>query len=440
MSMNNSPSWFYRIVKAYFRFASDGIFYSRRYTVGADNIPPDGTPVLVAMNHQNAFNDALCLLFAKDDRKMHFIARADAFNINPLFTAFLNWAGVLPAFRLQYQGEEALANNGETFRKTEQNLLDGRTVLIFPEAGHQDKHWLGTFSYGYTRLAFEAAEQGNFQKEIFILPAANHYSAYTGLREQTMVQFGTPVSLQPYYELYKTHPRTAQREVNRQVREQIHSMMLDIRDLEHYADIDFLRQSGFGRAFAQSLDKDPEILPQKLEADQILVERLAARETDYSAVAAYRQALEAGKFQDEQLAEPAGWPITLLRCAVLVVLLPLAIVALWPSIPAWYIPKSFSDKMKDVMLQSTFQLAVNTLVFMPLAMIVTAIVSGLLLGWTFGIAHALSLPFLCIFEWHYSRLLKRSWADLRLTRSRAQALRALRKQAFEPLNSIIDNE
>ena len=440
MSTTTQTTWFYRAVKAYFRFACDVIFYRRRYIIDADHIPPEGTPVLVAMNHQNAFNDVLCLLFAKDDRKMRFISRADAFEIHPAFTAFLNWAGVLPAFRLQYQGEEALANNGATFKKTEQNLLDGHTVLIFPEAGHQDKHWLGTFSYGYTRLAFEAAEQSGFEKEIFILPAANHYSAYTGMRQQTMVQFGTPISLKPFYEQYRTLPRTAQREVNRQVREQIHSLMLDIRDLEHYDDIDFLRESGFGRSFARSLGKDPDILPEKLKADQELVERLAAMEPDYSPVTAYRLALRDGRFEDKQLEEPASWWKTVLRCILLLVLLPLAILAAWPSIPAWYIPKIFSDRMHDVMLQSTFHLAVNTLLFIPLAMIITLVVTGLAAGWVLGVVHTLLLPFFCIFEWHYSRLLKRTVADIRLTRSRANILAELRRQAFSPFKNLIDHE
>lgn len=431
----------YRLTKAYFRFSTDGIFYRRRYTVDAHKIPAEGTPVLVAMNHQNAFCDALCLLYAKDDRKMHFIARADAFNIHPLFTAFLNWAGVLPAFRLQYQGEEALADNQATFKMSEQNLLNGHTVLIFPEAGHQDKHWLGTFSYGYTRMAFEAAELGNFEKEVFILPAANHYSSYTGMREDTLVRFGTPVSLKPYYELYQTKPRTAQREVNRLVREQIAAMMLNIEDLAHYADIDLIRNSGVGVAFARSLGKDPAILPQKLEADQELVRRLAATTPDFEAVARYRKALETGKFCDAQVVRPAGIASIVVRCLALVLLLPLALLAAWPAIPAWYLPKYFSDKMKDVMLQSTFHVAVNTLVLLPMAALITFIVTGLCAGWLWGLVHALALPFLCIFEWYYAQLLKNTVSDIRFRNLAARShLLSLRQQAFEPLEEKLYHE
>lgn len=429
----------YRLTKAYFRFASDGIFYRKRYIEDAGHIPPEGTPVLVAMNHQNTFHDILGVLFAKYDRKMHFIARADAFDIHPLFRKFLFWAGVLPAFRLQHQGEEALSNNHETFRITEQNLLDGHTVLIFPEAGHQDKHWLGFFSLGYLRMAFEAAESANFEKEIFILPAANHYSNYTGLREQTWIRFGTPISLQPWYSRYKDKPRTCQREVNQLVREQIQAMMLDIQDLDHYREIDFIRTSNFGKDFARSMGKNPDVLPEKLEADKELVKCLAASEPDYSAVQTFREALEKARFDDAQLVSRPSWAQTLLRVLLLILTLPFAIFCLWPALPNWGIPQYVNDRFKDNdgMFLTTFQLAINTLVLIPLEFVLTWIFTGLAAGWVIGLLHALSLPFLCIFEWYYVKLLRQTVRDIRFLNADTTKLQELRQQAFNPLTKIL---
>lgn len=432
----------YRLTKAYFRFASDGIFYRRRYIVDAGHIPPEGTPVLVAMNHQNTFHDILGVLFARYDRKMHFIARADAFEIHPLFRKFLLWAGVLPAYRLQYQGEEALSNNYETFRLTEQNLLDGHTVLIFPEAGHQTKRWLGTFSLGYLRMAFEAAASSGFEKEIFILPAANHYSNYRGLREQTWIRFGTPISLKPWYERYKDKPRTCQREVNQLVREQIQSMMLDIRDLDHYKEIDFIRTSTFGNDFARSLGKNPDVLPEKLEADKELVSRLAAGEPDYAAVEAYRTALEEARFDDAQLVTRPSWAKTILSVLLLILTLPFALFCLWPALPNWFVPQYVNDHLKDDdgMYLTSFQIAINALILIPLEFILTWIFTGLAAGWLIGLLHALSLPFLCIFEWYYVKLLKQTVRDTRFRHADTSRLQELRQQAFNPLKTFLDNE
>lgn len=413
----------YQLGKLYFRIAINGIFYRRYYCLGKENIPAEGTPVLVAMNHQNCLNDALGVFFAKNDRKFHFIARADAFDIHPLLTRFMQYAGVLPAYRLDYQGEEALADNNKTFEEAEQCLLDGHTVLIFPEAGHQDKHWLGTFSYGYTRLAFQAAEKCGFQREIFILPAANHYSAYTGLRNRMLVRFGTPVSLQPYYELYKEKPRTAQREVNRLVRAQIEAMMLDIQNLDHYADIDF----------ARTLLPRPNRLPEQLEADQALVHRLEG--FDFTAVGAYRQALENDRLQDSQFTDRPNWGFVVADMLLLLLLLPLAILALWPSLLCWYLPKYFSDRLGDVMLQSSFHVGLNVLVLLPLSFLLTWLITGLCAGCWIGLAHALLIGPLCIFEWYYAKLLRDVWRDIRFLRKDTAPLAALRAQALSSLKT-----
>ena len=205
------PGCMYHMFKAYVRFLHDKIYYKETYVVNPEAVPAEGVPCLIASNHQNCMNDPLGLVTSFHDRKLHVITRADVFMVSPVADKFLRAIGLLPAFRLDYEGEGALGKNAETFRASEQALIDGKTLLMYPEAGHQDKRWLGTFSFGYTKMAFEAAELGNFEKEVFILPACNHYSHYFGMRNRMLVKFGTPISLQPYYELYKTKPRTAQR-------------------------------------------------------------------------------------------------------------------------------------------------------------------------------------------------------------------------------------
>lgn len=412
----------------------NGLYYQRYYCLDAGNIPPEGTPVLIAMNHHCGLNDALGVLFAMNDRKVHFIARADAFDIHPLLKKFMLWVGILPAFRMMYQGEAALSKNDETFALTEQRLLDGHTVLIFPEVRHLLVSYMRPFSYGYTKMAFQAAEKGEFKKEIFILPGCNHYSAYGGFRNQIMVRFGTPVSLQPYYELYKSKPRTAQREVNKLVREQVSALMLDIKDQEQYADIEFARKSAFCDDFARSLGLDPEQLPQKLEAEKRLCACLEGQ--DLHTVKAYREALEAAHLEDRQLASPPSPGMLLLNILVLLATLPVAVLAVWPALPAWFIPLHFTKKVGDPALEGSFTLGIDVLVLMPLAAIITFVCTGLLGGWTLGLIHTLAIPFLCIFEWHYARLLKNTAADFRFLRSDTKTLREQYRQALSTLKNL----
>ena len=424
----------YEMLRLWGRFLIDGIYYRKNLRIGKERVPADGTPLLVVSNHQNCLNDAFLVQTLMADRKLHFIARADAFTISPVLRRILVWSGVLPAFRMKYEGIDALENNEQTFRLSEQRLLQGRSLLIFPEAGHQDKHWLGRFSLGYVRLAFEAAAAGAYKKDIRILPVCNHYSSYFGMRNDALVRVGTPISLQPYYEEYQSRPRTVQREINRQVREQIEAMMLNISDLEHYDDIDFLRTSSFGEDFARRLGKDPARLPEKLEADRELVRRLSSLEEEaFTAVHAYRDALREAKVPDRQLAAPPSWLRLIGRLLLLLVTLPLAVVSLWPALPAWYIPRHFSRRSPDPMLEGTFLLAFNVLLIQPLAMLLTFAVTGLLLGWGIGLVHALLLPFLCIVAWDWFTLARRSRADFRfayLSPRARKRLERLRSTAF----------
>ena len=422
----------YRLVKGYFRYIINGLYYRKFYSIDADHIPEEGHPVLIVSNHQFCLNDALGVLLAVNDRKMHFIARANAFDIHPLFAKFMLWAGVLPAFRMMHEGEDALDNNKGTFQLTEQNLLAGRSILLYPEAGHQTRRWLGTFAYGYTRMAFEAAEKSNFEQEIFILPSCNHYSHYFGMRNDMLIRFGTPISIKPWYEMYKTKPRTAWREVNRLVREQIRSMMLDIQDLENYDEIDFLRQSQFGKDFARSLGKNPDVLPEKLEADRELVARLASKQVSFEDVRELREAMESHGLTDREFRHHP-WPIG--KLLLLTLLLPLAIIGVWPALPTWFISEHFSNKMEDRMFQGSFLLAIFCLLMLPLSTLITLAAEWPFIG-AWALLHAALLPILCVFEWNWFQLLQKAIRELRYRRHGA-AIRPFRERVFKRIKDLI---
>ena len=194
------------------------------------------------------------------------------------------------------------------------------------------------------------------------------------------------ISLKSWYDRYKEKPRTCQREVNQLVRKQIQSMMLDIRDLDHYKEIDFIRTSVFGETFADTLGKNPEILPEKLEADKELVRRLAAVEPDYGAVETYRKALEEARFEDRQVVSSPSWVKILLNILLLLLTLPLAVFCLWPYLPNWFIPQYANDHLKDddgMFLTSLFRWSLSS--------------PGFSLVWQLGASSAWRTPFPCHF-------------------------------------------
>jgi 1-acyl-sn-glycerol-3-phosphate acyltransferase len=398
------------------RFYHDKIYYRKTYTAGAENVPAAG-PLLIVSNHQNSLNDALGLVLAVKNRKgqkVRAIARADAFDY-PVFGRIFRWIGLLPAFRLSHQGVDNLSHNTYTFGEAGEILLHDGTVIIYPEAGHQDKRWLGKFSYGYLILLFQAAAKCNFEKELFILPSCNHYSHYLGRQEDILIKFGAPVSIAPYYELYKTKPRTACRQVNELVRRQIDELMLNITDVEHYAAIDFLRNT-YGKKYAEQNGYNPAKLPEKLLADKQFTTWLdtlnasddATIQSIYKDTAALAEAIGRLRINDDNFDKRQPLRTTALAGLGFLLLAPVFAFA-WLSNIAVTIPtKLINKRIADHMLHGTIDLILGVLVTFPLTCIL-----AFSLTWIFtksflpAAIYLVCLPILSIFVPRYEKAWKR---------------------------------
>ncbi|MDR1405830.1 MAG: 1-acyl-sn-glycerol-3-phosphate acyltransferase [Prevotellaceae bacterium] len=441
----------YRLFKSYVRFYHDKLYYRKTWSVGAENVPAQG-PLLIVSDHQNSLNDALGLVMAiktRKGQKIRAITRADAFDY-PVFGTIFRWVGLLPAFRMDYQGVDSLSHNTYTFGEAGEVLLHDGTVIIYPEAGHQDKHWLGKFSYGYLVLLFQAAEKCNFEKELFVLPSCNHYSHYFGRREDILIKFGTPVSIAPYYELYKTKPRTACRRVNELVRQQITGLMLNITDVENYSAIDYLRNT-YGNKYAECNGYDPAVLPEKLLADRQFVARLdALKAVDGEAAASiYREAAavngEISRLHlcDGDFDKRPPFRKNALKGLLLLLTAPFFAFA-WLSNLLRIIPvKLINARIEDAMLHGTIDLILGLLIAFPLTCILAF---GLTLIFTKSLIisalYLVCLPILSIFVPCYAKAWKRrasAWRFRRLSRKgKLDGVAARRQQMHERLDRLFN--
>ena len=449
MIEKNKIPFLYRLLKHWVKFFHDYFYYRKVYNINLKNIPPHGTPLIVVSNHQNSLNDAMGIVLSLDVRRPRFLARADIFK-KPLIAKFMYFFGLLPIYR-QRDGVENIKNNLNIFDTVEDHIEKGYTIVIFPEAGHQDYHYLGRFYLAYTRLAFEAAKRSNFEKDIFILPCANHYNDYFKWREEFVMTYGTPISIKPFYSLYKEQPRLAQEQVNEIVKSQVESMMLHIPDLENYDAIYFILQS-YGRMFAIKNGLNPNKLPEKLRADQKLTKILLNfHEQDieksnelYALANSYKNELKELKINDEIIDKPIGMVSLTAQLILFILLLPIFLYGYLHHVIQYNIPRIIGRNLEDKLMYPSINFGISVLGTLPIFYILFFVISLWFLHPLLSIIYVLTLPLFGIFAWNYRKMFltfRKKWRFYKMLYTKKQTIEflvKLREELYEKMNKIVN--
>ena len=451
MKRNNprEHSLLIKAFRAYLQFVNSGLYFKKEHVIGLENVPVNGTPTVIVSNHQNCLNDPLCVCLQLTDRRMNFLARANVFN-NPIFNKALRAMGLLPAYRMGYEGLSHVRRNSETFEDAGKALMDGETVMLYPEGGHQDKRWLGTFKLGYLRIAFAAAEKMNFENDVMILPSCNHYSNYFHARTEMLIKFGKPISLKPYYERYQEEPRATMMEINNLVHSEIKEMMLHVEDVDHYDQIDWLRENEYGKKYAIEHGFKKNYLPSRLLSDQKLVNALQEAynehpeemEEVYKDVSTVMAGIKELNIRDWLFRHNPGIEAVIMRGLGLLLLLPLFIVSIIPTALLFIVPEIFLKKMiKDQMFVSTFRLAVSALVTIPICLFIPVVLLWIFLNFWWALGYFLAFPLMFIIAWNYMRLFMKFVGACnfaaRKNRKQVKELRKLRRSIFSRLDKLI---
>lgn len=403
--------WGARMLRRYLSFVNHPVYFRHIYTPGRERMPEDGTPVVLVSNHQNCLIDPLALVFILSDRKPRFLARASVFQ-HPILDKVIRALGALPTYRAKVDGVKGVAKNKGTLEEVAKSLSHGETVVLYPEGQHQRKRWLGAFSQAYLKMAFGAAEEAGFQREVYVMPTANHYSHYRLPREDMMILFGEPVALSPYYEEYKSDPRGVMSKVNDIVRGQIESLMLNVEDLDHYEAIDFLREGTFGRGFAAAHSLRADYLPEKLESDKLLVRSLAAAtEQDGERMERlYKESKEVARemrkmgLREWLFEKEHGMGSFALCTLFMLLLLPLFSASIGATWLVFLLPLLVNHLfVKDKQFRGSINLAVTLLVTYPLCGIVPVIVMLCNGAWLLAAGYLVGFPLMIVFASNYMR-------------------------------------
>jgi len=411
----------YFAFKAYIRYVHEMIFVRHRYIVGQENLPTKDDRYFIVSNHQNTANDPLNILFSLPfNVRMNAMARANAFEVNPKISAFLLWMGVLPAFRLGWEGEGTVEQNFQSFDKVAECVNSHFPVVIFPEAGHTQGHYLMRFTTGTVRMAFHAAKANGWQHDVKILPVAHHYADYFGLRSDFMLTMCKPISLQPYYERFQTHPNSVMRELTREIRSAVHSVMLDEGEMD-YAEVDFLRCSSMNPQHQTA-----QTLPERCKSDQQFVDRLRAN-SQYADIVSQarvlRQKEESLGIDEQTVSAKPSWMATIARLLLLIPLLPVWVFSLWPNGLCYWLPTLLLKS--DRMFTNSFRFVLTVVVLYPLFALLTLLTMGVAWGyWWQALVWILLWTPMARFGWWYYQFARRQIRGIRCL-SHSETLREI---------------
>ncbi|HET8866442.1 MAG TPA: lysophospholipid acyltransferase family protein [Gracilimonas sp.] len=217
--------WRYTVVGNGLRF-----FYKKRKVVGRENLPKD-KPILYVPNHQNSFMDALHVATTTKPT-IYFLTRAQAFK--PDIVGKYLWSiNMMPVYRVR-DGFSSVQKNNEIFDKCIRYLKNGDTILVFAEANHNLKRRIRSLSKGFTRIAFGAEEEYNWNLDLQIIPVGVNYSEHQTGGNTVQVNYGKAIPVSKYRELYESDEKTGVDNMKQDVSDAMKQLVFHVEDLEEY--------------------------------------------------------------------------------------------------------------------------------------------------------------------------------------------------------------
>jgi 1-acyl-sn-glycerol-3-phosphate acyltransferase len=182
------------------------LFFKSVEVRGLDKVPVN-KPVIFAVNHQNAFLDAILVgIYVK--RPVYFLTRSDLFQGKWVLKIF-NALNLVPIFRQKDGDKYFKEKNEETFKYCIEQLEKGKPVLIFPEGKSEPLHHLFKLKKGVARLAMEAEAKHNFNLRLHIVPVSINYMNHFLPGKNVFVEYLDPIIVSKYKNIFSESPYKA---------------------------------------------------------------------------------------------------------------------------------------------------------------------------------------------------------------------------------------
>ncbi len=439
----DKKSYPYLFLKQVVAFWHNRVFYKRIVILNQEKIPQNAHLIFTG-NHQNALMDALVFLNGFKGRLV-FLSRSDIFR-NPIIASILYFLRMLPIFRIK-DGYSEVKKNDMIFQKTIDVIKNKIGLVIMAEGNHGEQHRLRDLKKGFARIAFQTEEANDFQLDMKVIPVGIDYSNYQNFRTELLINFGNPIPVSDYYEVYKESPAIAINQMKEQLSKSLIPLMVHIKSEKHYELYNQLREI-YKHEMAKKMGFPSSNQPYKLQTDQELIRQLEVFEEknpeqmdDFQAqVLRYQNNIQNEKLSYAMVRNKVGSSGLLFTESLLFVLASPLFILGWLLN---YIPFGLSIyiglKMKDPQFKSSVKFVISMLVWPLFHLIETGIVWLTFSDWIITLAFFVAMPLLGIFaRWYWICLLdfRQALRWARLKKNKSELYQSIRKDQREILNKM----
>jgi 1-acyl-sn-glycerol-3-phosphate acyltransferase len=438
----------YWLLKQYVRFA-DWFILKKTIVTGKKNIPLN-KPVIFSPNHQNALSDPMAVLLNTRYQPV-WLGRADIFSKSKIIDSILRFMKIVPVYRLR-DGKENLEKNGYTFEVSVKVLENNFALALFPEAAHSGKRQMLIHKKAVPRIAFMAEEKSDRHLDIQIIPAGIYYSHYWKFNRSVIINFGEPIRVSDYLELYSQNPTAAAMAMKANIYKAMLPLVINIASTKYYEGFENIREI-YGRHYMKRQHKAFSTLT-LFKSDQYLVRQLDELEknhpektellvqdaADYSGEVK-KLGLRSWLLDSSQI----HLPIIIGNLILLIAGLPLFLYGfIFNAIPFFLVDRVVRKKVKDKSFWSTFFLVAGIVVFPLFYLLELVAVVWYIPGFWLNMAFLVSLPFAGKIAFNWYILLRKTTGRLRLMQLkwfRGKIYRRLmkqREQLYQNLDTLIE--
>ena len=175
-------------------------------------------PLIIAANHPSTSMDPL-VLGSYIKQPLYFIARGNLFT-TPLKRWFFSKLHMIPIYR-KHENPELVEKNEEIFRECYRLLANKGAILIFPEGLSKKDRRLHKIKTGTARIALGAEAENNFKLGVVLIPVGLNYSDVGIFRSELFINFGKPIDISQFFEMYCRDEHEAVRTLTEHIRERL---------------------------------------------------------------------------------------------------------------------------------------------------------------------------------------------------------------------------